>query len=60
MKFDDKHAVCMHEFCVRPMSHLARNLGRFKMTSEALSDHPDGIVDLRGIAEYIEPYSMAS
>lgn len=50
----------MHEFCVRPMSHLARNLGRFKMTSEALSDHPDGIVDLRGIAEYIEPYSMAS
>ena len=48
-----------HVFCVRPISHLARNLGRFEMTSETLSDHPDSIIDLKGIAMDIEACIMA-
>lgn len=36
------------------MSHLAGNLGGFEVTCEALSDHPDGIVDLGSSAEDTE------
>lgn len=59
LDFDDEHVMCMGVCCVSARSHLARHLGRFEMTCEALPDHPDGIVDLRGIAEDIEAQVMA-
>ena len=59
LRFDDEHVMCIGVCCVSAMSHLARNLGRFEMACEALPNHPDSIIHLRGIVEDIEACIMA-